>query len=157
MSWRITTLAEVRLMPKPPALVDRRNTNIPISVLNSSIRCILQNTRHHESGLGKHTTLAPELNTEVGIIFWKRGQWHRIAAPKCRCFAAGKRVPTVLCSDHRNILKWHIESKERKEAQKKIFDDHRTQRASWRMREDWSTWNKRKGKGWISLHDCLLY
>lgn len=102
-------------MPKPPALVDRRNTNISISVLNSSIRCILQNTRHHASGLGKRSTLDPELNTEVGMIFWERGQQHCTAAPKYRCHTAGKRVPTVLCSNQKNILsdRWIARSESR--------------------------------------------
>lgn len=104
MSWRITTFAEVRLIPKPPALVDRRNTNIPISVLNWSIRCILQNTRKHTSGLGENTACAPELNTEVMMIFWKGGQWCCKAAQKYRCYAERKRGPTVLSSDQRNIL-----------------------------------------------------
>ena len=43
MSCKITTLAEVRLMPRPPARVDNRNTNMSGSVLNSSINTILQN------------------------------------------------------------------------------------------------------------------
>jgi len=105
MSWRITTFAEVRLIPKPPALVDRRNTNMPISVLNWSIRCILQNTRKRKSGLEDNITLAPELNTEIRMIFSKQGQWHCKAAQKYRCYAEGQRVPTVLSSDQRNILR----------------------------------------------------
>lgn len=42
MSCKMTTLAEVRLMPRPPARVDNRNTNMSGSVLNSSISTILQ-------------------------------------------------------------------------------------------------------------------
>lgn len=114
-------------MPKPPALVDRRNTNIPISVLNSSIRCILQNTRHHASGLGKHPAPAPELNTEVGMSFWKRGQWHCTAAPKYRCYIAGKKVPTGLCSDQRNTQsdRWIAKSENRLKKRFLMITEHK--------------------------------
>lgn len=42
MSCRMTTLAEVRFMPRPPARVDSRKTKMSVSVLNSSISTILQ-------------------------------------------------------------------------------------------------------------------
>ncbi|KAG7253111.1 hypothetical protein CRUP_006603, partial [Coryphaenoides rupestris] len=41
MSWRMTALADVRLMPRPPARVDSRNTKMSGSLLNSSINTIL--------------------------------------------------------------------------------------------------------------------
>lgn len=41
MSCRMTTLAEVRFMPRPPARVDSRKTKMSGSVLNSSISTIL--------------------------------------------------------------------------------------------------------------------
>lgn len=155
MSWRITTLAEVRLMPKPPALVDRRNTNIPISVLNSSIRCILQNTRQHASGLGKHFTLAPELNTEVRIIFQKRGQC--TAAPSYRCYAAGKWVPTVLCSEQRNILSDRWTAKSDNRLRKRFFYDYRTQESAEGQQKTEIHENEWESREWIPLHDNLLY
>ena len=41
MSWRMTALADVRLMPRPPARVDSRNTKMSWSLLYSSINTIL--------------------------------------------------------------------------------------------------------------------
>ena len=42
MSCSITVLADVRLIPRPPALVDSRNTNIDLSLLYESMRRCLE-------------------------------------------------------------------------------------------------------------------
>ena len=51
MSCRMTVLAAVRLMPSPPAFVDRMNRKILLSVLNLSIRYCLR--MQGETGLLK--------------------------------------------------------------------------------------------------------
>lgn len=48
ISWRITTLAEARLIPCPPARVDRRKTNISGSVLYLSMMPILNKQKRND-------------------------------------------------------------------------------------------------------------